>query len=264
MPTIDVDPRFVDFYFPASVQYSKGYLGPGHTNLMAYADEIDLIPSSDWPKHISAADDSKATLDYLVTYILNQKSWPACVGNATCKAVEIICAIQAGLDELVPLSAMSLYQRIGNATSGAMVMDAIDELSSRGILPLDTPANKARFKHTHSASDYREPLPAGWEETGKLFRATEWYAINSFEELVTALLNGHPVVVGRQGHSILYVRVLLKNGKLSFLYPNSWGIDWGMPAGNLSGGFGVDSETLGRQAANGAFALRSVVVLGSN
>ena len=70
---------------------------------------------------------------------------------------------------------------------------------------------------------------------------------------MSALLAGFPVVGGRQGHAICYVRLVLVNGVLKLKYANSWGV-WG--------DFGYGYDSLDLMAANiksyGAWALRSV------
>jgi len=181
-----------------------------------------------------------------------------CVAEASTKSIEIVTACTYGLEQVIPISPASLYHRIGTSeSSGAIVMDGIEAMVREGVLPLDTAENRRKFKHTHPAVGFSVPLPDGWQETAKLFKAVTWYAIDSFAAMVTALLRGHPVVVGREGHSIIYLRVRLKNGNLVFIYLNSWG-RWGFASGNLPYGFGADSERLGKQACHGAYALVSV------
>jgi hypothetical protein len=258
MPTFDIDPQFLDYSFPASERFVKGYLGPGHSNLMGYSQAVELIPSSDWIKLIQYADASQATLDFMVTRVNDQERDGQCVAEASTKSIEIVTACTYGLEQVIPMSPASLYKRIGrSASSGAIVMDGIEAMVADGVLPLDTAENRRKFKHTHPAVGFHVPLPDNWQETGKLFKAVTWYAIDSFAAMVTALLRGHPVVVGREGHSIIYLRVRLKNGNLVFIYLNSWG-RWGFASGNLPYGFGADSERLGKQACHGAYALVSV------
>lgn len=180
-----------------------------------------------------------------------------CVANACAQAHEIIQAKQSGKENVIPLSAISLYKRIGSsAQSGAMVSDGLDEMASRGILPLDTPENRAQFGLAcMPATGFRTKYPENWEATAKQFTADEWFIVDNVAELITALLNQHPVVVGRSGHSICYCDPVYKDGSLLVKYANSWG-NWG------ESGFGYDSLRMIRSSASWAFALRSVTFRG--
>lgn len=184
-----------------------------------------------------------------------------CVANACSQAHEIIQAKQSGKENVVHLSAISLYKRIGSSpNSGAMVSDGLEEMSERGVLPLDTPENRAKFgPSVMPNAGFRTAYPSGWEATAKKFAASEWFVIESVNELITALLNQHPVVVGRSGHSIAYCDVVYDGSNLMVGYCNSWG-SWGSGLGGHATGFGFDSLRLIRSSASWAFALRSVTV----
>lgn len=182
-----------------------------------------------------------------------------CVSNATTSGHQCVQAKQKGKKKVVILSAMSLYKRVArSAGSGSMLSDNFAELNRRGALPQDTAENKARFAHTFPATGFNTPYPAGWESTGKLFTSIEAFELQSIAELVTASVNGFPIVVGRRGHSILYVRPVWRNSQVGFIYANSWDYDWGFAAGGFSGGFGFDSYSIVRESASWAFALRAV------
>lgn len=248
------NPSFIDVDFQRDPRYVFGDLGRSAfgAGLPKYADAVPLIPKADWPDLIAKMDAEGGGADKLVTRIYDQQNEGSCVANACSQANEIVQALQFGTANVVHLSAMSLYKRIGSSpNSGAMVSDGLDEMSSRGVLPLDNEANRARFGScVMPNTGWREKFPDNWEATAKLFRAHEWFVVENVGELMTALLNQHPVVVGRSGHSICYVRPM-KDGTVK--YANSWG-DWG------DEGFGYDSERMIRSAASWAFALRSVTV----
>lgn len=220
----------------------------------SYGDEAPVYPESQWKEMAEAMAKAGGGCTQLVTRVYNQKSEGSCVANATSQSHEIVQATQFGKDRVVHLSAISLYKRIGrSASSGAMVSDGLEEMSERGILPLDDEANKAKFKHTMPNTGFKTPYPDGWEETAKMFGAHEWLVVNAVDELISALLNQHPVVVGRSGHSICYCDPVYKDGNLVVKYVNSWG-DWG------DEGYGYDSTKLIKSSSNWAFALRSIVV----
>lgn len=255
---LTIDQRFVDTYFPASPKYIKGYNGPGDTGgFRAYGDSFDEIPESKWVDASAMLRANRASLDFFISDIKNQAQEGSCVGNGTAYALEIVLRKMFGIT--IPISAMSIYKPIArSAQSGAIVTDAIEQIATVGALPLDTPENKAKYPVTFPARGFSTPFPKDWEKGAGLIKATTWYLINSFKSLVSALLSGLPVVVGRQGHCICYVGIVFDGGKIYALYVNSWDIDWGQPAGVLSGGFGADSERLMREACQGAFALGEV------
>lgn len=184
-----------------------------------------------------------------------------CVANATSQAHEVVQALQHGKANVVHLSAISLYKRIGrSAQSGAMVSDGLKEMASRGILPLDTPENRERFgSAVMPNTGFSKPYPDNWQETAALFRGVEYHTVNSVAGLLTALCNQHPVVVGRQGHSICYLRPMRRSGRRVVAYANSWG-NWGQGLGDFDSGFGFDSESQIRQSASWAFVLRAVTI----
>lgn len=216
-----------------------------------FGDEVETIPAGQWDSIVEAQADN--TLDSLVTRIYDQDGEPSCVSNATCQAHEILQALQHGKDRVVPLSAISLYMRVGSRNSGSMVDDNFNELCNVGMLPLDTEENKRRFKHTMSANGYGTKYPAGWNDTALLFRGVEAYIIGNRVEFITAILKGFPVVYGRKGHSICACRVVRRNGSLFVKYANSWHESWG------DKGYGYDSMPMISAGADWAFALRSIV-----
>lgn len=262
---MEIDSRYLDVDFRADPKYVKGDLAPVEARVfdgknyfgsyIGYEDAYGTIPESDWKQHIEAIDAAGGGLDKLVNWIYNQRNEGSCVGNAACQALEISQSSQFGKERSAKLSAISLYKRIGRSPgSGAMVSDALEELQTRGALPLDTPENRAKFGGAvMPPTGFHTPFPADWEATAKNFRIHESLVIRSVEGLVSASLRGCPIVVGRAGHSICYVRAMLKNGSLAFKYANSWG-DWG------EDGYGFDSLSMVRSSAGWAFAICSSTV----
>lgn len=247
---------FLDVDFTKCPEYVFGDLGGTFCDVgPSYEDSQPLIPESEWQGICEKMDATGGGLDSLVTRIYNQKQEGSCVANATSQSHEIKQAEAFGKDKVVHLSAISLYKRIGRSPgSGAMVSDGLDEGSTRGILPLDNPENRAKFGNiVMPNTGFYEKYPTGWEQVAKLFRFDERFIVRSVEGLISALLSGHPVVVGRAGHSICYCRPMYKSGRLVVKYVNSWG-DWG------DAGFGYDSLSMIRSSASWAFAVRSIIV----
>ena len=262
----DIKPEFVDCDFRTFPEFVAGDVRPDNmaelcAAMESYEDSGPMIDKSQWQTIADYIAKSMGGIMYLIYMILNQSREGSCVGNATTQGVMIVLAKQFGKAAATALSAISLYKRIGrSASSGAMVSDALDEVKARGILPLDTPANRAKFgNHVMPPTGFSTPFPSGWEETAKQFKIDEYLVVRTYEGLISALLSGFPVIVGRDGHSICYCGVIFKDGKIYVIYVNSWG-NWGMAAGEMTTGFGMDSERTIRQSASWAFAIRSVVV----
>lgn len=261
-----IDPRFVDVDFEA--ESAKLGMGRGDKGARAFASRCrrykeaeQLIPENQWrtlSDQIKAAGGGNSRY---VQWMLNQGNEGSCVGHAWTQQVQMVFAKQFGLDRAIRLSAISAYQLIGRSpNSGAMISDALDEGRQTGIIPLDTPENRQRFGNVvMPPTGFRNRRPDGWEAVAKQFRIDEFFEIQSEEEMFTALLKQHPVVVGRAGHSIVYCDLVYDGSRPLVCYCNSWG-DWGAAYANLPHGFGFDSGRLISSSCNWAYAVRSVVV----
>lgn len=259
---LTIDPKFVDYDFTKDPNYVQGYTGKQTDSMKAcmasYGDVAHVYTDAQLKEAAAKIKDAGGSASRLVTRILNQSQEGSCVGNGSTQGNQIVQAKQFGRDRVVQLSAMSLYKRIGrSAQSGAVVSDAWKEMQDRGIIPLDTPENKERFKHTHPATGFSKPLPQGWEETAAMFKGLEATIIDSMAELLSALVDGFPVIVGREGHCICYCDPLFEDGKWHVVYANSWG-KWGQAAGHMEYGFGVDTESQIKKSSDWAYAIRSV------
>lgn len=258
-----IDSRFIDTdlgHEGKLLGIPPGNLGMGLCAGPFYEDAVDLIPESQWKELADLAQSTKTSLAWLIVWILNQGNEGSCVGNAFTQGVQALMAKVFGKDFAVHLAAISCYKQIGSsANSGANVGDGLDAVRDVGILPLNSPENIARFKHTMPATGFRTPFPEGWKETAAMFRVTESHVVQSVPGLVTALLKGHPVIVGRSGHSICYLDVIFKGNEMFVAYVNSWG-QWGFGAGGHEYGFGLDSMRSIRSSAGWAAALRTPIV----
>lgn len=260
----DLDEQFVDVDFTKDERFVFGDLGRNPSKLMCAAadDEVPLIPESQWRDEAEKLEAAGGGLDKLVVNIFDQGQEGSCVGNSTTQQHQVMQAVQFGKQNVVKLSAISLYKRIGTSpNSGAMIDDALEEMSLRGELPLDTAENRQRFgSMVMPPRGFHTPMPVGWQDVAKQFRADERLIIESQEALFSCLFRGFPVVVGRAGHSILYLRPKWDGKKWLVKYVNSWSEQWGEGFGEFKGGFGYDSASLFRESAQWAFAVRSIVV----
>lgn len=259
----DIDERYLDLDFTKQPHYVFGDLGVGLSKARfgVFEERESIMSPSEIEEAIDAMESGKSGCQWLVKYVLNQGQEGSCVGNATTAGDMIVQAIQYGLENVIQMSAISMYKQIGSGpNSGAMVSDALDKLQSVGFLPLNTTENKARFgDHVMPATGFYSKWPSGWMSTAALFKGYECDIIRSVAGIKTALCKQYPVIVGRQGHSVCYTTVMRgSRGQHVVPYINSWG-EWGAALGHLPYGFGFDSESLISQSAQWAFAIRAVL-----
>ena len=257
----DYDDKYIDVDFEKQPEFVFGDLGsPCFGDFSDYSSVVPELSDKEINEAIDEMDAEDSGAEYLVSRIYDQGREGSCVANACCQANEITQAKQFGVERVTHLSAMSLYRRIGrSASSGAMVSDGLDEMEKRGVLPLDNPENRTRFgSAVMENTGFRNPFPADWESTGILFGSREWHTVRTVNGLMTGLVNRDPVIVGREGHSICLARPKRLDGSWAAGYPNSWSLKWGMPMGNMGGGFGIDTISQIKKSAKYAFVLRSV------
>ena len=260
----DIDDRFIDVNFDEvfdddSNEFVRGDNGSEHFGDFgrSYEDTFasSILTESEVREAIERIDDAGGGIDRLVTRIYNQRSEGSCVANACSQAHEILQAVQLGKENVTHLSAISLYKRIGrSARSGANVGNGLKEMKSRGILPLDNDANRLEFnEQVMPNTGFKTRYPSNWEPTAAHFSGVEYHSVNTLMGLMTGLCHGFPVIVGREGHSICYVRPMWEKRRFVVKYANSWG-NWG------DDGYGYDTLSQIKKSAGRAFVLRSVTV----
>ena len=251
----ETDESVVDVDFTEDPNYVGGDLGaPLCGDFKEFADEEEVYTREQIEAKVREQEASGGTLDELVKEIKDQGREGSCVGNAITQAIQVLLAKQFGKAWATILSAISIYKQIGrSASSGAMVSDAMDAVRDVGIVPLDNDENREKYDHVMPPRGFSTPFPSGWKETAAKFKGFEFLVIRNVLQLLTALLKGYPVVVGRQGHSNCYLRVMFRNGRLVVKYANSWTPEWG------DGGFGYDTEQQFKMSATWAFAVKAVV-----
>ena len=255
------DPRYEDVDFRKEPEYTfgaietsclDGWVAPCYEATFGVLSESELR---------EAAEDQAANggIDDYVQRIFDQSREGACVGNAAAQGMEASLAKLRGVDDYYPLSAMSLYKQIGrSAQSGAVVSDSLEALQTTGLLPLDTPENRARFgDHVMPNIGFDTPFPSGWKDTASLTKILEANVLRSVSGILTSLARQQPVIVGREGHSICYVRLVFDN-VWKVIYVNSWRENWGFALGKFSGGFGIDTMRQIEKSASWAYSIRSI------
>ncbi len=264
MSNLEINDEYVDVDFSKDPKFVPGFNGYG--NAERFGDYAAAAPVLSRSQIIAEAEKTAAEgagNANLIVEVKNQRNEGSCVGNASTQGLQVIQARRLGKDKVTLLSAIATYKQIGRSpNSGAMVDDSMEALENVGTLPLDTPANRAKFgDQVMPATGFYTKFPGDWKQTARQFRLGEVLVVRGFEALLSAMLCGHPVVVGREGHSILYLDVIVRNDRLYALYVNSWG-QWGQGAGDFSYGFGLDTESQIKKSAGWAYAMRSMVERG--
>lgn len=246
---------FTDVDFSQEPEFVPGVIDAPdlYGSLPEYSRSVPILNEREIREAIEKMKDAGGGGSRLVTRIYDQGREGSCVANACCQAHEIVQAKQHGRHRVIPLSAISLYQRIGRSpSSGAIVREGVEELASRGALPLDTPENRERFgDKVMPNTGFYEKKPSNWEETAALLTSFEWHTLRNIWELLTALVNQDPVIVGREGHSICYAEPDYGRD-FEADYPNSWSERWGR------NGWGTDTRRQIEKSARWAAALRAV------
>jgi hypothetical protein len=261
---IQLDNRFIDFDFRKQKQFVRGSIIPRNAKelcaaMPTYEDSVPVIPSSQWKELADHVDNEKSGAEWDISRIFNQSNEGSCVGNAETQDGEMKQAKQFGKENVTLLSAVSAYQLIGRSPgSGASVPNALEKGRTVGVIPLDTPENRKRFGNVVMPhTGFYTKRPEGWQPVAANFRIDEYYVVRSFEGLMTAGLLGHGAVVGRNGHSIRYIRPTYRGNDPFYLYVNSWRESWGFAAAAFKGGFGADSRRVIQSSASWAFVVRS-------
>lgn len=267
-----VDPRHIDAEFPSFEEYVLGDISPTEkseqeelcASFEDYENAVTPIPSNEWVEISRETEAQKAGNEWLMSRIMSQGREGSCVYNQLAQQLEVGQAKMFGKDNVILLSPISGYQDMGRSpSSGSTVNGSMDYAKTKGLCPLDNAKNRELFGDAvmpHTGFYTRKP--AGAYEAAANFKAHETYVIRTYEGLVTALLRGDTVGVGREGHSIMYIRVAFKNDNVNsimFIYPNSWDLSWGFACGPFKGGFGADTMRQGQKSAGWAFVVASMV-----
>lgn len=249
-----LDDKWIDCEHPAD-----GYIDAGPDDDQ-YGDEFPaalIIPRGEWQQWITSNQAAGFSLTLYNDTLNYQAPEHSCVSNATETAIRVVRNRQLGLKHCVKLSPMSLYCRMNSHRwGGSNVFANLEEASSRGIVPEDTPENKQRFGsvvcHQNAVYFPASKLPAGWGNVAKHFRPLKFFRVRTSEQFASALLRGFPVVNGRSGHSICHLELVYRNGKFLSKYADSYGTNRG------DGGYLYDTES--KWATSGAWCLRSVTM----
>ena len=197
----------------------------------------------------------------------NQGQHPLCWDWSMCQMVEVVLLAMTGaavrLDvSIAPVEDHTLNE--GNDIHAAWV----DGIEPYGICP-------AAFMGTDptATSDLPDMLtslsrfPAGWQAEAAKRKGVERYECATFLEMASAILNGHPCVLGVDceggGHAIGSTTIILgKNGGLSMQTPGTWGADYkgGWAGGGPAGTYTL-SEAQTEAAFNGGYGCQALIAV---
>ena len=156
------------------------------------------------------------------------------------------------------LSPLSVYAEANpQQWGGAGCLQVLDISCRRGFLPEKIQPAEYGFKHTLHGTTGRggvnqsrgswvrlSNFPDGWQETAKLFKPQEVIVCREFEQVVSLVLHGYLVEVGRKGHAIPYAFLNLESWAMG--YVDSYDV------------IRYDSKATVKSCANGAFTIVSM------
>ncbi len=211
--------------FLASLPATRKY------NFPAFRDSFQTIPRSDW---------HEKDLSPFSPHVFDQDGKGACVAHGAVAGLEI--AIEMSGRTCPQLCPWFVYPQIdGGVDAGAVVEDSLTELKSKGAcLYSSVPYGAVRLSEVPQAA-YTEALR---------FRVDEAYAVDSFDQGVSGILQNFPWVFGIEigqafdpapgsgiipdlrgsggGHCMCGVGVKQIGGKWYVKVKNSWGVSWGL------------------------------------
>lgn len=156
------------------------------------------------------------------------------------------------------VSPMSVYAEANpREWGGASIRHVLDICIRRGFLPDKLQPRDYGFEHTLAGTTGKGGLnqsrgswtpvsrfPEGWKETAKNFRIQEVIFPENAEQVMSLILHGFSVCVGRNGHAVPYALANVRDKRIGYI--DSYDvIRW-------------DSWNTVRQAARGSYAIVSV------
>jgi len=208
---------------------------PGAICPMA-ADRIKVIPRAEW-SDLASQFAAGLGLRPFVREVLDQGSDGSCAAEGSTGSVMIDRAFRSR--EHVLLNPLSVYHTTSRGVDrGSSIDENLEFIRQHGIAPESVWPRSKGWRPEPSEEAVAAALA---------FRIEEFFDISSIDEMVSALLQGYPVVYGSNGHAVCKVRHLNENEGEDL---NSWGPEWG------DGGFGVWASYRAVNWQYGAWAVR--------
>ena len=256
----DVDTGYPDRL--AQLDTPEAFAGLGARE---FPDHLFVDPS-DWKDVARENDEYKTWPEDYRNRFTNQAPTHECTCHALAQNVEIAWNRQrAGKGSPVWFSPLSVYSEANTRQWGGSTMQrTVGILIDRGILPEHrgpggTTDQKDKFEHTLHCTSGNDSaaggpwvslnrFPSGWQKTAKHFRALEVINPRSYEQVISLLLHGIAVSVGRSGHAIPYVQVVWREGTLHAKYADSYNAhrydSVRMIKSGVGGAYGISTTTI--------------------
>lgn len=266
----NIRPQDVDLDFDDDPTAMEGFFGchidPAEKSdpMCGQFNSAWIIPKAEWKDMVEFIEEKKTALPYYRIHRNNQNPESSCVHNVAEVVRDCMRSKTLGLPYHIKCSPMSSYCRVTTRRhSGSMMWGALQAtkagIRGNGQMPEDNPRNRAIFgKHVfhqntpfaynHGAKYYKD----GWQDVAQWFTVVEWYAINSYEEFVSALIRGWGVCYGRSGHSIAGLQPVMYQGSVACKYLDSYG------HGRGTDGYLID--TWRKMSTGGAWCCREVTL----
>ena len=222
-----------------------------------------LIPESDWQNKAQENDKYGTWPEDYSNRFTNQNPTHECTCHALTQGFEIAWNRQRkGKGDPVFVSPLSIYAEANPGQwGGATMQGTVGIAIRRGFLPDKLTPGAERFRHTLIGTCGRgnatqsngswtpvSQFPSGWQETAKHLRALEVINPTSYQQIVSLVLHGICVCVGRSGHAIPYTRVVWDGGQLRLKYKDSYDV------------FRYDSLNSVRAGVGGSYAIFTTTV----
>jgi hypothetical protein len=150
---------------------------PGAPRAPRWAANMPMVPRDQWREVNNRG---------LGVKIKDQNGYSSCVGNGSVGALE--CARALSGAKYVELSAAFTYAQInGGQDAGAIISDAMDELSKTGT---------CTAAEVPESMIYRRSIPQSAYATAARFRISEAYHAGTFDEIMSGIMLGYIAVFG--------------------------------------------------------------------
>lgn len=183
---------------------------------------IPLIPESEWMDRIDEMERTKSSLTHIIddagVPCLDQGSVGYC--HAFSLAHAAMCLRAAMNQPFRLLSASSVGGPVtGYRNQGAWILDDLKQAATVGF-------SEEKYYPMLTTQNKWTPDAKASAERNKV---THWFELRrgNMNEMMTALLSRFPVVIGVRGHAVNVLKPVIRNGKIAFLFQNSWKASWG-------------------------------------